>query len=81
MQSQRWMFTSPGGEDEYKRLSITKEHYAAKNPEKPVESVSGKFRLGDIGKNILRYLLIIFYKRSIFFKIFLKSSFFIVLKI
>lgn len=29
MQSQRWMFMSPGGEDEYKRPSVTREHYDA----------------------------------------------------
>lgn len=29
MQSQRWMFMSPGGENEYKRPSVTREHYSA----------------------------------------------------
>lgn len=29
MQSQRWMFTSPGGENEYKKPSVTREQYAA----------------------------------------------------
>ncbi|XP_050424621.1 uncharacterized protein LOC126835827 [Adelges cooleyi] len=29
MQSQRWVFTSPGGEDEYKKPSVTREHYTA----------------------------------------------------
>jgi ribosome maturation factor RimP len=27
MQSQRWIFTSPGGEDEYKKPSIARQHY------------------------------------------------------
>jgi len=29
MQSQRWIFTSPGGEDEYKKPSVTQEQLAA----------------------------------------------------
>ncbi|KAL4120443.1 hypothetical protein QTP88_013134 [Uroleucon formosanum] len=29
MHSQRWMFTSPGGENEYKKPSVTREHYDA----------------------------------------------------
>ncbi|CAH1725906.1 unnamed protein product [Aphis gossypii] len=29
MHSQRWMFTSPGGENEYKKPSITRAHYDA----------------------------------------------------
>lgn len=28
MQSQRWIFTSPGGENEYKNPSVTRQHYA-----------------------------------------------------
>ncbi|XP_025202592.1 uncharacterized protein LOC112599750 [Melanaphis sacchari] len=29
MHSQRWMFTSPGGENEYKKPSVTRAHYDA----------------------------------------------------
>ncbi|XP_015376789.1 PREDICTED: uncharacterized protein LOC107171072 [Diuraphis noxia] len=29
MHSQRWIFTSPGGENEYKKPSVTREHYDA----------------------------------------------------
>lgn len=29
MHSQRWMFTSPGGENEYKKPSVTRQHYDA----------------------------------------------------
>lgn len=29
MLSQRWIFTSPGGENEYKKVSVTREHYDA----------------------------------------------------
>jgi len=29
MHSQRWMFTSPGGENEYKKPSVTRLHYDA----------------------------------------------------
>jgi len=29
MHSQRWMFTSPGGENDYKKPSVTREHYDA----------------------------------------------------
>lgn len=46
MQSQRWMFTSPGGENEYKKPSVTQEHYAAvfevKAREKSAETECGK---------------------------------------
>lgn len=44
MHSQRWMFTSPGGENEYKRLSTTREHYDvidAKEKEETVETETG----------------------------------------
>lgn len=27
MQSQRWMFMSPGGENDYKNPSVTRQHY------------------------------------------------------
>lgn len=48
MQSRRWIFTSPGGENEYKRGSVTREHYdlviEAKEQEKSTEiSVNGKY--------------------------------------
>jgi len=48
MQSQRWMFTSPGGENEYKRPSVTQEQYAAvigakQAQEKCPVTESGKF--------------------------------------
>lgn len=48
MQSHRWIFTSPGGENEYKRGSVTREHYdsviEAKEQEKSTEiSVNGKY--------------------------------------
>lgn len=47
MQSQRWMFTSPGGENEYKRPSVTREHYDAVIAIKTLESAktteSGKY--------------------------------------
>lgn len=46
MHSQRWMFTSPGGENEYKMPSVTREHYSAvlktKSLEKSSETESGK---------------------------------------
>jgi len=46
MQSQRWMFTSPGGEDEYKKPSVTREHFdavfEAKAREKSLETENGK---------------------------------------
>lgn len=48
MQSHRWIFTSPGGENEYKRHSVTREHYdsviEAKEQEKSAEiAVNGKY--------------------------------------
>lgn len=58
MQSQRWMFTSPGGENEYKKPSVTREHYAAafevKAREKSTETESGKSKCH---KKCARYTL------------------------
>lgn len=48
MHSQRWMFSSPGGENEYKKPSVTREHYDAvveakkELDENPIETESGE---------------------------------------
>lgn len=52
MQSQRWMFTSPGGEDEYKRPSVTREHYDA------VIKAKDELTLTETGK--LKYMAGVF---------------------
>jgi len=51
MYSQRWMFTSPGGENEYKKPSVTRAHYDAvvetkkMQEEKNIETESGEFQI------------------------------------
>ncbi|CAI6349182.1 unnamed protein product [Macrosiphum euphorbiae] len=50
MHSQRWMFSSPGGENEYKKPSVTREHYDAvveakkELDENPIETESERKR-------------------------------------
>ncbi|XP_050525267.1 uncharacterized protein LOC126896486 [Daktulosphaira vitifoliae] len=45
MQSQRWIFTSPGGAYEYKKTSITKEHYIVPlQKNEPTDEVERKRR-------------------------------------
>lgn len=46
MESQRWIFTSPGGDDEYKKPSVMQEQYNAVieviEQEKSIETEIGK---------------------------------------
>jgi len=51
MHSQRWMFMSPGGENEYKKPSVTRAHYDAvveakkAQEENHIETESGEFQI------------------------------------
>lgn len=53
MTSQRWMFTSPGGEDEYKKSSVSREHsdavFEAIAREKSAETENGKAVESSVG--------------------------------